>query len=99
MGLCVSLETENGDVLKIVSDDRNILHRLLPAPGSSNEMIANIDWYGDTTFNALQMKQFLREWDGLIHRTSTELTLLGEIKELALRCQEEVHVYLKFIGD
>lgn len=101
MGLCVSLETEDGKSLDMVADDKNILHRLLPKPGSSNELLSAIDWYGDTTFNNLQIRQFLSEWDTVMRKaaSSEEQTLISDIKKLALRCQEESHLYLKFIGD
>ena len=64
-------------------------------------MLASIDPYGDTIFNRLQMERFLSEWVDVAAkpRTSEERTLVQEIEKLAHRCQDEVHVYLKFIGD
>jgi hypothetical protein len=101
MGLCIALETDDGHELITVADDKNILHRLLPAAGSSNAMLASVDWYGDTVFNNLQMRQFLPEWADLTSRAATpeEEQFLMKVKDMALRCRDEVHLYLRFIGD
>jgi hypothetical protein len=63
-------------------------------------MLASIDWYGDTVFNAVQMKRFLEEWDHVMQRDGSpkEHALTAAIKQLAERCRDEVHLYLKFIG-
>ncbi len=101
MGLCVALETELGESIAMIPDDQNALHRLLPVPGSSDEMLAAVDWYGDTVFNHYQMKRFLAEWNNLTAKAATpgEQRLLDEIEALAVRCQESGDLYLKFIGD
>lgn len=64
-------------------------------------MLGTVDWYGDTVFNRLQMRQFISEWDALQQRASTpdEAALIEKVKELALRCKSEPHLYLAFIGD
>jgi len=101
MGICVALETELGESLAMIPDDHNVLHRVLPVAGSSEEMLACIDWYGDTIFNHFQMRQFLSEWIKLSAKAMTpaEQHLLGEIEALGVRCQESGDLYLKFIGD
>jgi hypothetical protein len=102
MGLGIALENEAGATLQILTDDKNLLHKLLPShDDDSYPMLASIDWYGDTVFNAIQMKRFLPEWECVTGRanTSEEKVLVAAVHALALRCQDEVHVYLKFIGD
>jgi len=102
MGLCVALINEAGENLEIVTDDKNFLHKLLPPNGDdSNPMLASIDWYGDTVFNAVQMRRFLPEWGRLKQRAVSieEQQLASAVERLAQRCKDEVHLYLKFIGD
>ena len=102
MGLCIALTTEAGENLEFVSDDKNLLHKLLPSnDDDSNPMLASIDWYGDTVFNAVQMKRFLPEWSRLKQKALgvEEQQLANAIESLAQRCNDEVHLYLKFIGD
>jgi hypothetical protein len=89
------------EVLDRVDDPHNFLHGLLPpADEESHQLLAKIDWYGDTYFNYLQMKIFLDEWDQLARRAQTpeERTLLDEVRRLALRCQKDREI-LRFIGD
>jgi hypothetical protein len=100
MGISVVLRSESQEVLDRVDDDNNLLHVLLPTE-SSESILGVVDWYGDTIFNRLQMDQFLPEWEMLKQRASTqnEVALIEKVKELALRCQSEPHLYLAFIGD
>lgn len=102
MGLTIVLETENGEALVTVLDPKNLLHQLLPSHDDHTFFaLRNIDWYGDTVFNRLQMEEFLSEWNRL--RTATlsqeETEILDEIGCLGLKCQKETHLYLKFYGD
>jgi hypothetical protein len=101
MGLNIELQTESGEMIETVVDYKNVLHRLLPPYGTASCVLSGIDWYGNTVFNRLQVKQFLDEWEELFRKTSDmeEHLLLDGIKRLALRCQDDVHLYLKFIGD
>ena len=102
MGLSIKLETEDGEPLEFVIDPRNLLHKLLPdADDTSSVCLRFIDWYGDTTFNYLQMEAFIVEWDGLYRSdlSSEETELLDNVRELAVRCREGRHAYLKFYGD
>lgn len=102
MGLTVVLQDENGKVQETVTDSANMLHRLLPHPENhSFQCLRHIDWYGDTTFNRLQMEQFLVEWRCLRSsaKNPQEHELLNVIERLALKCQQQEHAYLKFYGD
>jgi hypothetical protein len=102
MGICIALRTETGNDLEFIPDDRNVLHSFLPQPCTdSDSMLGSIDWYGNTIFNRVQMKRFLEEWDHLAERSGTpeQRDLLASVRKLALRCQDELHSYLWFIGD
>jgi hypothetical protein len=99
VGLSVFLETEQGKTLGVVADEQNTLHRLLRTHDKS-PILGVVDWYGDTIFNHLQMQQFLDEWGKLEQDARLEdRALLSKIRDLAVQCQNGVHLYLKFVGD
>lgn len=101
MGLSIALVDFRSEILDRVDDSKNFLHRVLPpADDESDSALAQIDWYGDTYFNYLQMKRFLTEWHKLEHlvQTPDEQALVAAVKQLALRCQSERNL-LRFIGD
>jgi hypothetical protein len=99
MGLYIALQKESGELVEGVADDKNLLHSLLPRDDGS--LLSFIDLYGDTTFNGLQTKPFLIEWQELqkAARSEEEVTLLNDIQTLAARCRDGIHLYLKFVGD
>jgi hypothetical protein len=102
MPLSVALETERGEQLVSIEDRANILHRLLPPNNDSScQYLQFIDWYGDTVFYHLHMKPFLEEWARLKEtaETAEETALIEQVAALARRCQDELHLYLKFYGD
>lgn len=101
MGLSVGLLDCDGQVLDRVDDPRNFLHKLLPpADGESQGVLSKIDWYGDTYFNYLQIRNFLTEWASLMKRAQSaeEQALFTKIKELASLCEKDRDI-LRFIGD
>jgi hypothetical protein len=100
MGLTIRLETERAEKIEEMYDFKNLLHHLLPShDDSSFQCLRFIDWYGDTTFNTLQMDTFLIELERITQnaKTSDEKILLSQIKTLAEKVS--THTYLKFIGD
>ena|SRR5665213_4171252 len=102
MGLGIELQDERGGKIDSVADPKNLLRPLLPAPGDLIFILTNaIDPYGDTVFNRIQMERFLSEWTSIASRCKTqeEKELASKIASLAFRCRDEVHLYLKFIGD
>lgn len=101
MGLKITLEDELGEPLETVFDPTNLLHRLLLPHQGHESLLGQIDWYGNTVFNRVQMPLFLSAWRTLIRgaRTAAELALLDQVMLLARRCEGEVHLYIKFIGD
>jgi hypothetical protein len=101
MAIEVALQNERGEVLTIVHDSRNLMPRLLERSMAAEPFLAQIDWYGDTIFNRMQMPPFLAAWQALARQTRNdeEAKLVDEIKALAEQCESGVHLYLKFIGD
>ena len=102
MGLRIVVTDYTGEEFERIGDPTNILHRLLP-PASDEEstaLLPSIDWYGDTYFNYLQIRQFLHEWDQLAKRAQKleERELVEGVKRLARRCQKDRSL-LRFIGD
>lgn len=102
MGLSIERQDEWGGILSSTADPRNLLANLLPPVlDKSSLMLGYIDPYADTTFNNLQINQLLVEWAGVSSRAQApeERELVGVIEEMAQRVRDEVHLYLKFIGD
>jgi hypothetical protein len=63
--------------------------------------IAEIDPYGDTIFNKLQIAALLNEVDAVLRETDNpgEQQWLLDLRALAERCGGATHLYLKLIGD
>ena len=102
MGLAITLQDERGVELDSVVDAKNFLGELLPEHDDrAHPMLASIDFYGDTIFNRMQMDRFLVEWSDVVSKANIpeEKALVSAIEGMARRCLDEVHLYLKFIGD
>ena len=102
MGLGITLQDERGVEVDHVEDFKNYLGSLLPDPGDhAFPMLASIDFYGDTIFNRMQMDRFLSEWKQVSSKAHSpeERQLFSTVEKLALRVRDEVHLYLRFIGD
>ena len=100
MGLVIELQTEIGEALARVVDLKNHLGKLLPRD-EAHPFLSSIDPYGNTVFNQLQMNQFINEWNGLRARINDAeaLSIITQVEDMARSCQNEVHLYVKFIGD
>jgi hypothetical protein len=102
MGLCIALQSESGEQIDWIADERNLLGKLIDSPDEVEfPMLASIDRYGDTTFNRLQIERFLAEWGTLFAKATTleETALLQTVKALGEASRLHVHQYLVFIGD
>jgi hypothetical protein len=102
MGLEIVLQTELGARVDSVADPKNYLAKLLPEiDGEKYPLLGGIDPYGDTVFNGLQMRRFLMERADVSAKASIsqERDLVAKIDELARRCRDEVHLYIRFVGD
>lgn len=60
MGIDIQLQNEDGEILERISDEKRLLHDLLPV--GDHSLLSGIDLYGDTIFNRIQMDDFLSEW-------------------------------------
>ena len=108
MGLMVRLQDEFGEVLEEIQDRKDLLGPYIPAlRDETYHCLRFIDLSGNAYFNRLQMDRFQSEWDRL-SRTVQESDkdvevavkkLFEQVKALALKCQKEPHLYLKFEGD
>jgi hypothetical protein len=102
MGLLVKLQAEDGVALETVEDRRNLLHRVLPGTENGEyHWASTIDFYGDTTFNYLQVRKLRGEWRKILEASDDADTrqILTRIDELLERCASGVHLYVKFSGD
>ena len=98
----ILLTTERGEILDRIGDQKDHLHRIVPSSEDTAYVLVNfIDWYGDTTFNRLQMPRFLAEWARLRDAATADgaADLHAKIEAMAKRCAEDVHLYLKLEGD
>lgn len=103
MGLTAVLRNERrNDISEPVCDSAGVIYDLLPDPTDTSYCCARfIDPYGDTVFNQLQAHVLLEEWDRLeaAFAGRNAKALWAGIRKLIVRCLEEVHVYLAFLGD
>ena len=96
MAITVRLETERGDELATVGGDGTIEDLAARAADESFTCWRFVDPYGDTVFNAAQAVVVLEELDRLVAAGGSETPGL---RSLAERCRDEVHLYLRFVGD
>jgi hypothetical protein len=102
MGFSIVLENERGEAIATLEDPVNLLHKILPSPDDKGFHYLNqIDWYGDTTFNRLQLTGLRLELLQLKNTVTLPdaIALLTQLDELAARSQVEPHLYMKFYGD
>ena len=103
MALNIELQDERGKMLKETVDADGALGASLPREDDDSwTCLRFIDPYGDTTFNTLQAPVLLEELARIrsCWPDDPELgAILDEIEGLAREVKEEVHLYLKFIGD
>ena len=96
------LTDEFGGKIEEIGDPYQLLPPLFPPedhPGYP--FLGSIDLYGNTVFNRIQMRRFLAEWAYVVSqaKSTPEQELVAAIERMACRCRDDVHIYLKFIGD
>ncbi len=103
MTMSVVLQDERcNDVSETVHDPLGVIAASLPHPSDSTYgCVRFIDPYGDTIFNRLQAAVMVEEWDRLKLAFSERgaEALWTEVRELIVRCSEEPHTYVRFVGD
>ena len=103
MGINVHVESERGDIISAVYDDRNDLSRAVVG-GYFSQMgvcLKYLDPYGDTVFNQLQLAALLEETEAA-WRAAQSLALkdlLLDILNLIRAGQGQTHTYIRFVGD
>lgn len=101
MSVEVVLVDEEGHVIERLIDVHDFVDRAIGAAGTASDALKWIDPYGDTTFNTVQAEALLDDWrraEPLIASSQDRVTW-DRLAALAVRCQSEPHLYLRFIGD
>jgi hypothetical protein len=101
MGWTVRLVDENGaTIAEGASQDDGALARA-QAFSDLYPRIAEIDPYGDTIFNTLQIPALVEELNRLLDETDrpSEQQWLLDFRDLAEQCRARTHTYLKLLGD
>ena len=62
-------------------------------------LLRYLDPYGDTVFNRPQMGDFITEWKTIKPPHPAQTKEWQRVLDSALKCEAEVHLYLRFIGD
>jgi hypothetical protein len=103
MPISVVMQDESGDrISKYIIDPMGVIAKSLPdLDDCTYSCVLFIDPYGNTVFNPLQAQVMLGEWDRLKESflEKDAETLWADVRSLIVRCANEVHVYLWFIGD
>ena len=103
MGIEVVLQNEKSDSISETVHDAQavIVICLSDFADSAYSCVRFIDPYGDAVFNRLQAIVMIEEWDRLRHsfQERNAETVWSDVRKLIVRCSEEPHTYLKFIGD
>jgi hypothetical protein len=103
MGIEVVLQDERcNDISKTVHDPDGVIPQCVPnLSDKAYSCLRFVDPYGDTIFNRLQAVAMIEEWDRLkpsfIERNATELW--AEVRDMIVKCSEEPHTYVRFVGD
>lgn len=100
MAMSIMLQDERNNTLGRVDDAANLFVHLLPDGDDRSLMLRFIDPYGDTVFNGRQASVVVAELSWLAQGASgEELGIVDKVRELAVRCAREPHLYLRFEGD
>jgi hypothetical protein len=85
-----------------VTINNGLLGQFIPEADVPNYCcIKYIDKWGNTIFNRLQMDDFIREIKIITEKSKDDKVkaLVDHIINLSEKCKNEVHTYIKFIGD
>jgi hypothetical protein len=97
MSIVVKLEDDLGERSEWV-----LLNGVVPAREDRTfPLLRCVDSFGKTVFNHLQMESFLEEWERARVRAhdDTQLDAWQKVKDLALACQQDRDLYLRFVGN
>jgi hypothetical protein len=102
MGVNVRWHDEDGKKIEEIPDPHmRISHLVLNTDLGGTTCLQFIDPYGDTTFNRLQIPILIEELKSVAKKLQDNAIRdhLRRLIELAEKSQDEVHTYLKFVGD
>src|SRR5687767_6049566 len=98
MGLTIVLEDENGGAIQTLP--KELAYEELENINLDDFILLKyIDFYGDTTFNTLQLDYLIGDFEKLKPMLVSQREIIQQIINLAKRSQDEVHTYIKFYGD
>ena len=100
MPFYVNLENERHEVIEKIYEHGWLL-KILDLTDRNYYCGRFIDRYGMTIFNRLQMDDFIKEMNTLKVESRDEKakTFIDEIINLAEKCRNDVHTYIRFNGD
>lgn len=94
MALTVILEDENGNAIQVLDQE------ISPLTNPEKYILLKyINPFGDTSFNILQMDDLIKDFNKLIDDEPKLKKEITSVIELATKCKEKTHQYLKFYGD
>lgn len=100
MGFLIILEDETARPLDQTELSDQIGKRLPTIANGQYSLLQHVDPYGDTVFNRPQMEAFLPDWRRLVSECGAQQSSeVAAVESMALRCRDEVHLYLRFRGD
>jgi hypothetical protein len=102
MGIDARTQGERGDKICELLDPKSLVPRLLSSIATEHSVCLRfVDPYGDTYFNQLQLPMLLRELEAAVRACRDPEVLAHGEKLLALAASavDEVHTYVRFIGD
>ena len=102
MPLSIRWEDEEGEVLEELLPDRGAsLNAVVAAAPSDSLCLRFIDPYGDTVFNRVQLPDLIRELEGARRYLpdGAAPTHIDSVLALVRKAEDEVHTYVRFLGD
>lgn len=103
MPISVVLQDESGNrISEYITESMGVIFHSLPdLDDCTYSCVRFIDPYGNTIFNPIQAKVMIDEWDRLKESflEKDAQKLWDDVRSLIVRCANELHVYLWFIGD
>ncbi len=101
MAIKAILQNIDGKKSDEVVDPNYSLAAIWPLADQSFPLLQYIDPYSNTMFNGLQMPEVQKELDLLIGKVSNDepRNTLQRIRELAVTCRNQPHMFLRFRGD
>jgi hypothetical protein len=96
MSWAVRLQDERGK--PVINYDAGIDFDLVEAV-ADHKLLRYVEPYGDTVFNCRQMDDFIEGWNLIRPKTAEQKQEWEKVLQMAVKCKDEHHLYLKFIGD